>query len=52
MTLRELGEECGMNALAVSKAVTRLDTRLKTDKALQRAAQRALRILTGKDSKA
>ena len=52
MTLRELGEECGMNALAVSKAVTRLDARLKTDKDLQRAAQRALRMLNGKDGKA
>ena len=52
MTLRELGEECGMNALAVSKAVTRLDTRLKTDKALQRAAQRALLMLNGREGKA
>ena len=52
MTLRELGEECGMNALAVSKAVTRLDVRLRTDKALQRATQRALRMLNGRDGKA
>ena len=51
MTLRELGAECGMNAQAVSTAVTRLDLRLKTDKVLQRAAQRAQRILDGRDAK-
>jgi REP element-mobilizing transposase RayT len=52
MTLRELGKECGMNALAVSKAVTRLDERLKTDKGLQRALQGAQRMLNGRDGKA
>ena len=52
MTLRELGAESGMTALAVSKAVTRLDARLKTDKALQRAARRALRKLNGNNGKA
>jgi hypothetical protein len=52
MTLRELGEACGMNAQAVSKAVTRLDARLKRDKGLQRVARCALRMLNGRDDKA
>jgi hypothetical protein len=51
MTLRELGAECGMNAQAVSTAVTRLDLRLKTDKTLQRAAECAQRMLNGRDGK-
>ena len=49
VTLRELGAQTGMNALAVSKAVTRLGNRLATDKGLQRAARCALRMLNGND---
>jgi hypothetical protein len=47
LTLRELGEHAGMNALAVSKAVTRLGSRLKTDKELQQAARQVCRKLNG-----
>lgn len=47
LTLRELGEHAGMNALAVSKAVTRLGARLKDDKKLQRASGRVVRSLSG-----
>ena len=52
MTLQELGAQTGMNALAVSKAVTRLDHRLKTDKRLQCAARSAFRMLNGSGTNA
>ena len=51
LTLRELGERAGMQALAVSKAVTRLGARLETDTSLLRVYRRVVRETDGAKAK-